>query len=126
MRTVATDTSRGLAAAGVLLCPVAHLDVRQQGFRDIHVIGPLFPLNATAGLVIGVGFFVWRHRLPVVAAAGVGAATVLAFWIPVVHGLFGVTDVATGASEVLAEYAAAAFGLAAAALLWPAMRERTA
>ena len=68
----------------------------------------------------------WRHWLPVVAAAGVGAATVLAFWISVVHGLFGVTDVATGTSEVLAEYAAAAFGLAAAALLWPAMRERTA
>jgi hypothetical protein len=126
MRTVAIDPSRGLATAGVLLSAVVHLDVRQQGFRDIHAIGPLFPLNATGGLVIGVGFLAWRHWLPVVAAAGVGAATILAFWISVGHGLLGVTDVATGTSEVLAEYAATAFGLVAAALLSQPMRERVA
>jgi hypothetical protein len=110
----------------MLLCAVVHLDVRQQGFRDIHAIGPLFPLNAIGGLVIGVAFLAWRHWLPVVASAGVGVATDLAFWNSVVHGLFGVADVATARSEVLAECAAAAFGLGAAALLWPAMRERTA
>ena len=123
-RDFAMDTSRGLAAAGVLLSAVVHLDLWQQGFRNIHAIGPLFLLNSSGALVIGVTFLAWRHWLP--AAAGVGAATVLAFWISVVHGLFGVTDVATGTSEILAEYAATAFGLAAAALLRPAMRERTA
>jgi hypothetical protein len=63
-----------------------------------------------------------------VAAVGFGAATVVAFWISVVHGLFGVKEIATGTTEVLAEladYAAVAFGLAAAALLWQAMRQRT-
>ncbi|MCU1657535.1 MAG: hypothetical protein JWO57_2191, partial [Pseudonocardiales bacterium] len=65
---------------------------------------------------------VWRHWLPALAAAGFGAATVVAFWISVVHGLFGVKETPTGSSEILAEvaeYSAAAFGLAVAVmLLW--------
>jgi hypothetical protein len=129
MRDFATDTSRGLAAAGVLLSAVVHLDLWEQGFRDIRTIGPLFLLNVVAGLVIGVGILVWRHWLPAVAAVGFGAATVVAFWISVLRGLFGVKEVATGTPEVLAEvadYAAVVFGLAAAALLWQAMRRRAA
>jgi hypothetical protein len=129
MRDFAMNTSRGLAAAGVLLSAVVHLDLWQQGFRDIHTIGPLFLLNALGGLIIGVALLVWRHWLPPVAAVGFGAATVVAFWISVTHGLFGVKETATGTPEVLAElaeYAAVFFGLAAAALLWQAMRERTA
>jgi hypothetical protein len=89
----------------------------------------LFLLNVVAGLVIGVGVLVWRHWLPAVAAVGFGAATVVAFWISVLRGLFGVKEVATGTPEVLAEvadYAAVVFGLAAAALLWQAMRRRAA
>ena len=59
--------------------------------------------------------------LPALAAAGFGAATVIAFWISVIHGLFGVKETATGSSEVLAqvaEYSAAVFGLAVAVLLF--------
>lgn len=129
MRDFALDTSRGMAAAGVLLSAVVHLDLWQQGFRDIHTIGPLFLLNAVGGLVIGVALLVWRHWLPALAAVGFGAATVVAFWISVAHGLFGVKETATGVLEVLAElaeYAAVCFGLAAAALLWQAIRERAA
>jgi len=119
MRDFAMNTSRGLAAAGVLLSAVVHLDLWQQGFRDIHTIGPLFLLNALGGLIIGVALLVWRHWLPPVAA----------FWISVLHGLFGVKEVATGTPEILAEladYAAVFFGLAAAALLWQAIRRRAA
>jgi hypothetical protein len=129
MRDFAVDTSRGLAAAGVLLSAVVHLDLWQQGFRDIHTIGPLFLLNAVGGLIIGVALVVWRHWLPAAAAVGFGAATVAAFWISVMHGLFGVKETATGTPEVLAElaeYASVFFGLAAAALLWQALRERVA
>lgn len=129
MRDFAADISRGLAAAGVLLSAVVHLDLWQQGFRDIDTIGPLFLLNAVGGLIIGVALVVWRHWLPAVAAAGFGAATLAAFWTSVVHGLFGVKETATGTPEVLgelAEYAAVFFGLAAAALLWQALRERAA
>ena len=128
-RDFAMDTSRGVAAAGVLLSAVVHLDVWQQGFRNIHTIGPLFLLSAVGGFGIGVTLLERRHWLPAVAAVGVGAATVLASWISVVHGLFGVKATATGAPVLLAEldeYAAVFFGLAAAALLSQPMRERVA
>jgi len=122
MRNTLIDVSRGLAAAGVLLSAVVHLDLWDlQRFRFIPTIGPLFLLNAIAGLVLGVVVLCWRHWLPALAAAGFGAATVLAFWISVVHGLFGLKEVATGSSQVLAEvaeYAAIVFGLIAAAGLW--------
>jgi hypothetical protein len=88
MRDFAIHASRGVAAAGVLLSSVVHLDLWQQGFRGIHTIGPLFLLNALGGLTVGVALVVWRHWLPAVAAVG--------------------------------------FGLAAAALLWQALRERVA
>jgi hypothetical protein len=129
MRDFAMDTSRGLAAAGVLLAAVVHLDLWPQGFRDIHTIGALFLLNVIAGPVIGVALLMWRHRLPAVAAVGFGLATIVTFWISVVHGLFGVMETAAGTPEILAElaeYATVFFGLAAAALLWQAMREHIA
>ncbi|MDT4912574.1 MAG: hypothetical protein QOC66_1702 [Pseudonocardiales bacterium] len=77
-------------------------------------------LDFVAGMIIGVGVLVWRHWLPALAAAGFGAATVVAFWISVVHGLFGVKEMPTGSSEILAEvaeYSAVAFGLVVAVML---------
>jgi hypothetical protein len=122
MRNYMIDTSRGLAAAGVFLAAVVHLDLWVQGFSSVATIGPLFMLDFVAGMIIGVGVLVWRHWLPAVAAAGFGAATVVAFWISVIHGLFGVKETTTGSSEILAEvaeYTAVAFGLAVAVmLLW--------
>jgi hypothetical protein len=122
MRNYVIDTTRGLAAAGVFLAAVVHLDLWVQGFSSISTIGPLFMLDFVAGMIIGVGVLVWRHWLPALAAAGFGAATVVAFWISVVHGLFGVKETPTGSSEILAEvaeYSAVAFGLAVAMmLLW--------
>lgn len=127
-RTAAIELSRGLAAAGVLLSAVVHLDLWDlQRFRDIPTIGPLFFLNVVGGLLIGVAMLVWRHWLPMLAAAGFGAATVAAFWISVVHGLFGLKETPTGSSQVLAEiaeYVAVVFGLIAAALLWNEARRQ--
>lgn len=128
MRNYLIDASRGLASAGVLLSAVVHLDLWVQGFRSIATIGPLFMLNFVAGMIIGVGVLVWRHWLPALAAAGFGAATVIAFWISVVHGLFGVKETTTGSSEILAEvaeYAAVAFGLAVVVMLLLSSRPRT-
>jgi hypothetical protein len=120
MRNYIIDTTRGLAAAGVFLAAVVHLDLWVQGFRSISTIGPLFMLDFVAGMIIGLGVLVWRHWLPALAAAGFGAATVAAFWISVVHGLFGVKETPTGSSEILAEvaeYSAVAFGIAVAVML---------
>ena len=96
---------RGLTAAGVLLSADVHLYLWATGFKDIHVIGPLFLLNAIAGLVIGVVLLVWNHWLPAFLSAGFGAATLAAFYISVTRGLFGLHEVAGGTQQVLAEVA---------------------
>lgn len=128
MRAIAIDIVRGLSAAAVLLSAVVHLDLWQlQGFREIDVIGPLFLLNAVGGLVIGVATVCWRHWLPLLAAAGFGTVTLVAFWISVVHGLFGLKEVAIGPPQLLAEFAelaAVGFGLLGMGLLWQEARER--
>ena len=121
MRTHITDALRGLAAAGAMLAATVHLDLYEEGYRHIPTIGPLFLVNVIAGLVLGVGVVVWRHWLPVFLTAGFGAVTVIFYWISVVHGLFGVKEVTDGWPEIaaeIAEYAAFAFGLAAAVLLF--------
>jgi hypothetical protein len=127
MRTYLIDTLRGLTAAAAMLAAVIHLDLYEEGFRDIATLGPLFLLDAVAGIVLGVAVVVWRHWLPVFLAAGFGATTVVFYWISVVHGLFGVKETTSGWSEILAEiaeYGAAVFGIVAAALLWQEWRAR--
>jgi len=129
MRTQLIDALRGLTAAAVLLAAVVHLDLYEQGFRDIATIGPLFLLDFAAGLVLGVTVLVWRHWLPVLLAAGFGAATVAAYWISVTRGLFGVREVTGGWAEIVAEtaeYAAVVFGMSAAVLLRPQRARRRA
>ena len=120
MRTSIVETLRGLTAAAVLLTGVVHLDLWAQGFRDVAVVGPLFLLNAAAALGIALTVLVWRHWLPLVAAAGLGTATAVAFWTSVLHGLAGVHETAGGALQVLAQvgdYGAVVVGLGAAVLL---------
>lgn len=120
MRTFLGDVLRGLTATGVLLAAVVHLDLYEAGFGSIATIGPLFMLNFVGGVIIGTSVLIWRHWIPVFLAAGFGALTVAAYWVSVVHGLFGVKEVTDGWSEILAEvaeYAAVVFGLAATVLL---------
>ena len=109
---------RILTAAGVLVSGVVHLWLWADGFRDIEVIGPLFMVNAVAGVVIAVLVVAWRHWLPLLAAVGFGASTLGAFLISAAVGLFGVRETFWGTAQVVAgisELAAIGFGLAA---LW--------
>jgi hypothetical protein len=62
-------------------------------------------LNAVSGLLIALLVICWRHWLSALAAIGFGAATLAAFWISVLHGLFGVHETATGQPQILAEVA---------------------
>lgn len=128
MRHIAVEILRGLTAAGVLLSAVVHLDMYSQGFGRIAVIGPLFMINVVAGLILGITVLIWRHWIPALLCAGFGAVTVLAYWISVIWGLFGVKEVVGGWAEILAatgEYVAVACGLAVALiLLGPRARAR--
>ena len=119
---VVIDLMCGLAAAGVLLSADVHFDLwYAQGFRVVDTIGPLFLLNAIGGLIIGLVLICWRHWLPALAAAGFGAATLVAFYLSVTIGLFNFKEIATGEPQLLAqvaEYVALVFGVIAAWMSW--------
>ena len=85
-----------LAAAGVLVSAAVHLRLWFDGFRDQHMVGPAFMLNAIAGAVIGVLLLTWRHWVPPFLAVGFGASTLGAFVISTTVGLYGVHEVWTG------------------------------
>ena len=117
-RTERLETvARALAGIGVVVSADVHFDLWYTGgFRDIATIGPLFMTNAVGGLLLAVLVICWRHWLSALAAIGFGAATLVAFWISVLHGLFGVHETATGQPQVLAEVAeivAIVFGVVA-------------
>ncbi|MFD4992751.1 hypothetical protein ACFWH7_10880 [Cellulosimicrobium cellulans] len=93
---------RGLTAAGLLLSADVHLVLFVEGYRDIGVVGPLFALNAVAGLVLGLLVLVWRHWLPLLGAVGFGALTLAAFYLSTTVGFFGVNETVGGTQQVLA------------------------
>ena len=93
---------RMLVAAGVLVSAVVHLKLWFDGFRDIHVIGPAFMLNAVAGLGIAILVLVWRHWIPLLLAIGFGVSTLGAFVTSATVGLFGVHELWTGGSVLTA------------------------
>jgi hypothetical protein len=91
---------RVLVAAGLLGSAWVHYALWRTGFSDIGVIGPLFLVNAVAGVVIAVAILAWRHWLPALAAAGFGAATLGAYLLSVTIGLFNVKEQFTSQAEV--------------------------
>ena len=96
---------RGLTAAGLLLSADIHLVLYLEGYADIRVVGPLFLLNAVAGLVLGVFVLVWQHWLPLLGAVAFGALTLAAFYVSTTAGFFGVNETLGGTQQVLAAVA---------------------
>ena len=82
-------TVRLLAAAAVLVSVYVHLKEWVDGFRHVHVIGPLFLVNVVAGVVIAVLLVTWRHWIAPFLAFGFGASTLGGFVIAAEWGLFG-------------------------------------
>lgn len=98
-------TLRGVAATAVLLSAVVHLELWVDGMRDVAVVGPGFLLNAVGGVGIGLALLLWRHWLPLLAAAGFGAATLGAYLMSMTVGFFGVREQVWTAAAVLAAVA---------------------
>jgi hypothetical protein len=120
-------TLRALTAAGVLVSGLVHLYLWFDGFRDVSVVGPLFLLNAVAGVVLAIAVMAWRHWIPLFVAAGFGASTLGAFVISATVGLFGVQEVFWGTWQVIAAVAEIVAVVAGLAALWqenPALQQR--
>jgi hypothetical protein len=111
---------RILAAAAVLVSAAVHLKVWVDGYRDLNIIGPLCLLNVVAGVVIALLLVAWRHWLPLLLAAGFGAATLLAFVTAATVGLFGVHEIWVSTTGITAGVAEIVALLAA---LWELQRE---
>ncbi|HEX6517457.1 MAG TPA: hypothetical protein VF049_17970 [Nocardioidaceae bacterium] len=118
--------NRTLAAAGTFVSGLVHLWLWFDGFRDISVVGPLFLLNAIAGVAIAVALLAWRQWLPLFLAAGFGATTLAAFLISTTVGLFGVHEVFWGTSQVAAGIAEIVAMVAGGLGLWLENRHRLA
>lgn len=116
--------TRIVTAGAVLVSAWVHWSLWRQGFRDFHVVGPAFLLNAVAGLVIGVALVAWRHWVPPLLAIGFGLSTLGAFVVSATVGLYGIHEVWTG-SWVLTAAVSEAVAVAGGALVLLLDRRRT-
>jgi hypothetical protein len=105
---------RVVGAAAVLVSAAVHLWLWFEGFRDQHIIGPAFLLNAVGGAVIAVLLVTWRTWVPGFLAAGFGVVTLGAFILATTVGLFSLHEHWVGwsvwtaaAAEVIAMVAGA-------------------
>src|SRR4051794_29483301 len=83
---------RIVGATAVLVSAAVHLYLWFDGFRDLHVVGPAFMLNAIGGLVIAVLLVTWRSWVPALLTAGFGVSTLVAFILAATVGLFGLHE----------------------------------
>src|SRR5581483_2163577 len=112
-----------LAAVAIVAAGAVHLKQwLVDGYRSVHVIGPLFLANAVAAFILGALLFLRDATPLMLAGAGYAAATLAAFVIAVYHGLFGFDAVLHGTAQTLA----GAAELAALLLLGAALAQRFA
>ena len=76
-------------AFGLVVSAAVHLFMWFDGVRN-QTVGPMFMLNAVAGVVIAGLLIRWRHWVPAFLTLGFGAATLGAFIIASTVGLLGV------------------------------------
>ena len=98
-RRPATPATGGRRAAALLLrlaCAAllawigyVHLHLWAEGYRQIPTDGPLFLLDAVAGLLLATVLLVWARPLTGLLAAGYTAATLGALLLSLSVGLFG-------------------------------------
>jgi hypothetical protein len=99
----AAVVARLVAAAAILVSGLEHFRLwRFNDYHVLHIVGPLFLLNAIAGVVIAV-LLAWRAYLLIeLAGLGFAVTTLGAFFISVYAGLFGFKEVLSGTSQLIA------------------------
>jgi hypothetical protein len=81
---------RVVVAAALLGSAGVHYFLWTEGYPGI--VGPLFLLDAIAGLVLAIAVLAWRHWLPALGAAGFGALTLGAYVLAATVGFAGNHD----------------------------------
>jgi hypothetical protein len=115
--------ARTVTSVAVLISALVHLYLWDDGMREVDVIGPAFLVNGVGGILIAVAVLAWRHWLPLLAAAGFGAATLGAYLLSRTVGLAGVRETITTTEAVVSavvEVLAVVFAFVA----WRAERRR--
>jgi hypothetical protein len=110
----------GIGAGFLVWSAVIHLELWDDGYRDISVIGPLFLVQAIASIVVAVAIVALRWLVLLAAGAVAGVATGVGLLLSVYVGLFGYTESLSVPYAVLSlavEFTAAFVLLVAAGLL---------
>ena len=81
-----------IGAAFLVWSAVIHLELWADGYKDISVIGPLFLVQAIAGIVIAVAIVALRWLALLVVGAITGVATAVGLLLSVYVGLFGYVE----------------------------------
>ena len=115
--------ARAITAAAVLVSALVHLYLWDDGMRVVDVVGPAFLVNGVGGIVIAVAVLAWRHWLPLLAAAGFGAATLGAYVMSRTVGLAGVRETIT-TPEAVVSAVVEVLAVVFAAVAWRAERRR--
>jgi hypothetical protein len=79
-------------AAFLVWSAVIHLMLWSDGYKDISVIGPLFLVQAIAGIVIALVMVALRWLALIAVGAATGVATAGGLLLSVNFGLFGFKD----------------------------------
>ena len=120
---IARLTVLALAATGagfLVWSAVIHLMLWSDGYKDISVIGPLFLVQAIAGIVIALAIVALRWLALLAAGAVTGVATAAGLLLSANVGLFGFTEnlsVPYATLSLAVEFTAAFLLLVATAVL---------
>jgi hypothetical protein len=87
-----TRSSRLAGGLLVLAAGGVHLWLYFDFFREVHVVGVLFLVDAAAAVLIGGGLLVSSRAVVALAGIGFAAGTLGFFFLSVYHGLFGYTE----------------------------------
>jgi hypothetical protein len=80
---------RVVSAGLVATIGIIHLHLWLEGYREIATIGPLFMLNAIAGILLAALLLFWPRLLAGLLAIGFVASALGALLISINVGLFG-------------------------------------
>lgn len=86
---LATVAMRIVSAGLLALIGYIHWHLWQEGYKFIHISGPLFLVDGVAGVVLAAAILAWARPLAGLLAVGFSVVTIAALVISLAVGLFG-------------------------------------